>query len=66
MQITVHLTQAVAGSLHQPGTPQTDGPGRQRTQRIGNRPNIRQMVASPFGVAPEADEAQDGQETLLT
>lgn len=28
------------------GSPQTDGPGRPRTQRIGNRPNLRQMIAS--------------------
>jgi len=52
--------------LRNTGSPQTDGPGRPRTQRIGNRPNIRQMVASLFGVAPEADEAQDGHEALLT
>lgn len=27
------------------GSPQTDAPGRPRTQRIGNRPNLRQMIS---------------------
>ena len=26
------------------GTPQTSAPGRPRTQRIGNRPNLRQLI----------------------
>ena len=26
------------------GSPQQDGPGRPRTQRIGNRPNLRQLI----------------------
>lgn len=32
--------------LRATGTPQTDAPGRPRTQRIGNRPNLRQLIAS--------------------
>lgn len=32
--------------LRSTGSPQTDGPGRPRTQRIGNRPNLRQLIAS--------------------
>lgn len=30
--------------LRSTGSPQTDAPGRPRTQRIGNRPNLRQMI----------------------
>lgn len=32
--------------LRATGSPQTDAPGRPRTQRIGNRPNLRQLIAS--------------------
>lgn len=32
--------------LRSTGSPQTDAPGRPRTQRIGNRPNLRQLVVS--------------------
>lgn len=31
--------------LRSTGSPQTDAPGRPRTQRIGNRPNLRQLIA---------------------
>ncbi len=31
--------------LRTTGSPQTDAPGRPRTQRIGNRPNLKQMIA---------------------
>lgn len=31
------------------GSPQTDGPGRPRTQRIGNRPDLRQLIARTRG-----------------
>jgi hypothetical protein len=30
--------------LRSSGSPQTDAPGRPRTQRIGNRPNLRQLI----------------------
>lgn len=30
--------------LRRTGSPQTDAPGRPRTQRIGNRPNLRQLI----------------------
>ncbi len=30
--------------LRRTGSPQQDAPGRPRTQRIGNRPNLRQMI----------------------
>ena len=30
--------------LRASGSPQTDAPGRPRTQRIGNRPNLRQLI----------------------
>ena len=32
------------GLLRSTGSPQQDTPGRPRTQRIGNRPNLRQMI----------------------
>ena len=39
------LTPAVARSrLRASGSPQQDAPGRPRTQRIGNRPNLRQLI----------------------
>jgi len=39
------LTPATARALlRATGSPQQDAPGRPRTQRIGNRPNLRQMV----------------------
>jgi len=40
------LTPATAINLMRTtGSPQMDAPGRPRTQRIGNRPNLKQMVA---------------------
>jgi hypothetical protein len=39
------LTSATAGSLlRSTGSPQQDAPNRPRTQRIGNRPNLRQLI----------------------
>ncbi|HXU83589.1 MAG TPA: S8 family serine peptidase, partial [Polyangia bacterium] len=35
----------VRALLRSTGSPQTDAPGRPATQRIGNRPNIREMIA---------------------
>lgn len=32
--------------LRRTGSPQQDAPGRPRTQRIGNRPNLRQLIAA--------------------
>lgn len=32
--------------LRSSGSPQTDAPGRPRTQRIGNRPNLRQLISA--------------------
>jgi hypothetical protein len=40
------LTPAAARHLlRTTGSPQTDGPGRPATQRIGNRPDLRQMLS---------------------
>jgi hypothetical protein len=36
---------ATISLLRTTGSPQTDAPGRPRTQRIGNRPNLQQMIA---------------------
>jgi subtilase family protein len=42
------LTPATARALlRSTGSPQQDAPGRPRTQRIGNRPDLRQMLARP-------------------
>jgi hypothetical protein len=48
------LTPAGARTLlRTTGSPQQDGPGRPKTQRIGNRPDLRQMIAKVIGFAPE-------------
>jgi hypothetical protein len=52
------LTPAAARQiLRATGSPQQDAPGRPRTQRIGNRPNLRQIVAQlpPTPAQPAAD-----------
>lgn len=53
------LTPATARSiLRATGSPQQDAAGRPRTQRIGNRPNLRQIVAQLLPTTPTAtDEA---------
>lgn len=38
--------------LRSTGSPQTDAPGRPRSQRIGSRPNLRQLIAAAFRQAP--------------
>lgn len=52
------LTPAAARSvLRQTGSPQQDAPGRPRTQRIGNRPNLRQLIPRLLPViTPTAEE----------
>lgn len=50
------LTPATARSLlRSTGSPQQDAPGRPRTQRIGNRPNLRQLIPAALGTAPTPD-----------
>ena len=45
------LTSARARSLlRSTGSPQQDAPGRPRTQRIGNRPNLRQLIPAAVNV----------------
>lgn len=45
------LTSAGAtSSLRSTGSPQQDAPGRPRTQRIGNRPNLRQLIPAAANV----------------
>lgn len=36
--------------LRSTGSPQTDAPGRPQTQRIGNRPNLRQLIPAALNV----------------
>jgi hypothetical protein len=40
--------------LRNTGSPQTDAPGRPATQRIGNRPNLRQLVGGVKSVLKDA------------
>jgi hypothetical protein len=44
--------------LRDTGSPQQDAPDRPRTQRIGNRPNLRQMIGHVLGLSPEAAEGE--------
>ncbi len=42
------LTYAqIRDKLRNTGSPQTDAPGRPKSQRIGNRPNLRQLITVP-------------------
>jgi hypothetical protein len=45
--------------LRDTGSPQQDAPGRPRTQRIGNRPNLRAILTRLLNL-PAPDMAQDG------
>lgn len=42
--------------LRSTGSPQQDGPAGSRSQRIGNRPNLRQMLNSVLPSPPASDE----------
>jgi hypothetical protein len=44
--------------LRATGSPQQDAPGRPRSQRIGNRPNLRQMIPRVLATAPDAVEGE--------
>ena len=49
--------------LRTTGTPQQDAPGRPSTQRIGNRPNLRQLIGGPKPIKegkPEIKEIKEG------
>lgn len=45
--------------LRATGSPQQDAPGRPRSQRIGNLPDIRSMISQLFTVPPKAEGAGD-------
>lgn len=49
--------------LRSTGSAQQDAPGRPRTQRIGNRPNLRQMILELVGTGPafEGVEQSNGE-----
>ncbi len=58
------LTPAGARNLlRTTGSPQQDAPGRPKTQRIGNRPDLRQMIAKVIGFAPEEVQEIDNKGT---
>ncbi|WP_081865874.1 S8 family serine peptidase [Blastococcus sp. URHD0036] len=42
---TLLTSSAAIGALRSSGSPQQDEPGRPATQRIGNRPDLRQLIA---------------------
>ena len=44
-------TQAIQ-LLRRTGTPQQDAPTRPRTERIGNRPNLRQLISQALALTP--------------
>ncbi len=44
--LTPHTPAQARQLLRTTGSPQQDAPGRPATQRIGNRPNLRQLIAS--------------------
>jgi hypothetical protein len=50
--------------LRATGSPQQDAPGRPRAQRIGNRPDLRQMIATVLGLSPEEEEVGGGLQTI--
>lgn len=55
------LTPATARQLLRlTGSPQQDAPGRPRTQRIGNRPDVKQMIRR---LVPGVPEEADGEGT---
>jgi hypothetical protein len=45
--------------LRATGSPQQDAPGRPRTQRIGNRPNLRELMARAIGKTKEIKEFKE-------
>jgi hypothetical protein len=56
------LTPATARNLlRTTGSPQQDEPGRPATQRIGNRPNLRQAFAQ-LGLSPKLKETKETKE----
>ena len=48
--------------LRTTGSPQQDAPGRPRSQRIGNRPDLRQLVTCAFGVAKTKENIKEFKE----
>lgn len=53
------LTPAGARQLlRSTGSPQQDAPTRPRSQRIGNRPNLRQMIHQTLGLHPDEQARQ--------
>jgi len=42
--LAVYTPAQMRARLRSTGSPQTDAPGRPATQRIGNRPNLRQLI----------------------
>ena len=52
----------VRNKLRTTGSPQTDAPGRPATQRIGNRPNLKQLIGF---VKPVKDIVKDSKELKL-
>ncbi len=61
------LTPASARNLlRTTGSPQQDAPGRPRAERIGNRPDLRQMIARAAGLVPHELEAEGGRVEIAT
>ncbi len=61
------LTPASARQLlRATGSPQQAAPSRPVTQRIGNRPNLRQMLAQVLGLPAESAEGEQEQVQTIT
>lgn len=52
--------------LRATGSPQQDGPAGPRTQRIGNRPDLRQLIPLVLGSTPEELERMGEKSRLVT
>lgn len=50
--------QRVRTLLRSTGSPQQDATGRPRTQRIGNRPNLRELIPAALGEIPTPDMSE--------
>ncbi len=61
------LTPASARQLlRSTGSPQQAAPSRPVTQRIGNRPNLRQMLAQVLGLPSDSTDIEQDQEQTIT
>ena len=63
-EVPLTFTQ-IRNLLHTTGSPQQDAPGRPKTQRIGNRPNLKEMIKRLWLKNEEAMEMMMPEEELI-